>query len=672
MEKGDVILRMDDAKKPKKLTVTAACYEVRFDLAAQQWSLYAGLSEGGGRGGDVDGVAPIVCLPMQSRIHALEEPDLADEGAIRLIREQRSGGGLSLTFAADGGGIWASKTYVFAFGADSVCYRVEVSGAGKRIDDVYYCAADWMAAGPGDREAASGEGDAPRWRGGRPGFAGYYAPRFDWSTGFVFRRPDEPDSLNCQQWLSPPPFCYALRQGDRWTSCGILAEPGAFRFLGFDYVVSPGGEFSFRLDYEGHTLVGETGFRTPELRFGFRPAAGGNEAVGEYVRALADRMRLAKSGEAGSGHSQPSWWVEPMFCGWGQQRYDYRGDHNGTENGHFLNVGEYATEEKYRSYVAHMEAHGIHPGTIIIDYKWAAQDALAAPDPLKWSGMRAFIDEQHRRGRRVLLWYSPLLAEGLPVEACMTLDGRVVAADPTSERYREIVAEQIRRMVDDAPGCLNADGLKIDFTQNLASERRGFRNYLSTSWALLNQSDPEHSYPRLSDGRDSLVRTAGASWGVELLRDYIQAIYSAMKAAKPDAMLIAHTANPYFADIADVLRLNDLDGESPDVLAIMRNRAEIARLCNSDWLIDPDNDLMADKRMWRNYVQAQPLLGIPVTYYIRGIAASGEPFDEADYAHLRGVWRDYRERMARGLISGVLCEKPHWRGSITGGLGDSV
>lgn len=156
-----------------------------------------------------------------------------------------------------------------------------------------------------------------------------------------------------------------------------------------------------------------------------------------------------------------------MFCGWGQQRYDYRSDHDGTENGHFLNVGAYATEDKYRSYIAHMDEHGIHPGTIIIDYKWAKQDALAAPDPLKWTDMRAFI------------------------------------------------AEQVRLMIGDAPDCLNADGFKIDFTQNIASERRTYRNYLSTSLALLSEDHPAHVYSRLVGRRIAARLYSGRIFGHE-------------------------------------------------------------------------------------------------------------------------------------------------------------
>ena len=94
--------------------------------------------------------------------------------------------------------------------------------------------------------------------------------------------------------------------------------------------------------------------------------------------------------------------------------------------------------------------------------------------------------------------------------------------------------------------------------------------------------------------------------------------------------------------MVDILRLNDLDGDCQDVLGVMQNRARIARMCSRNWLLDTDNDLMIDKDRWRSYIQLQPQLGIPDTYYISAIANSFEPFDEEDYRLLRQVWADYR------------------------------
>ncbi|HZL04937.1 MAG TPA: hypothetical protein VFE45_05905, partial [Coriobacteriia bacterium] len=105
----------------------------------------------------------------------------------------------------------------------------------------------------------------------------------------------------------------------------------------------------------------------------------------------------------------------------------------------------------------------------------------------------------------------------------------------------------------------------------------------------------------------------------------------------------AHTANPYFADVVDVLRLNDLDGDCEDVLGVMSNRAALARICSPAWLVDTDDDLMVDRARWRAYAELQPQLGIPDTYYATGIAQSMELLGPEDHTRLRQIWQEYRE-----------------------------
>jgi hypothetical protein len=249
-------------------------------------------------------------------------------------------------------------------------------------------------------------------------------------------------------------------------------------------------------------------------------------------------------------------------------------------------------------------------------------------------------------GRKVILWYTPVVTSGFPIEACMTLNNEAVAPDPSNPLYKEIMKEQLYRMLSSDEGCLNGDGFKIDFTQNTPSENGRFRNYLTSFWGLIQDdlgSPNKYIYPELQDRENrERIQTYAPIWGVEILRAYIEIIYENMKEVKADSALITHTANPYFADIVDILRLNDLDGDCDNVLEIMTNRCEIAKACNPKWLIDTDNDLMYDKEKWRAYIQLQPQLGIPDTYYITGIATSMEKFDEDDYALLNSVWSRYR------------------------------
>jgi hypothetical protein len=412
--------------------------------------------------------------------------------------------------------LWPKKEVIFELQAECIAMHITVAGQGQRINTVNYLV---------NRRGKVNATD----------FGQVYVPRFDWLQSQVIIDSRATDSLSCQQWLSPPPFVYAFFNAQESVFCGLAAKPGAYNFLSFDYTGGP----SFALTYEGHTVV-EGEFQSPKLVIGFG-ATEKNQSINRYIQWLRANGYLAQEG----AKTIPNWWRQPIFCGWGQMRYDYRRDHDDHENGNFVNVTDYCTEYLYRGYVETLEQNGINPGTIIIDMGWAKQPARHTPDPQKWPDLRGFIDREHQKGRRVLLWYSPVITAGLPPEACMTLAGRAVCPDPTSLVYREILAEEIRRMISPEADCLNADGFKIDFTQNTPAENGRFIGYINSFWGLINESNPKHLYPPLRE-REELIKTAGSKWGVEILKAYISQIYTNMKKAKSDSMLITHTANPYF------------------------------------------------------------------------------------------------------------------------------
>ncbi len=564
------------------------------------------------------GGGPLLEFPVACAVDTLDAQD--ESGSLRWRGWRTLADGTIRAEFEETGPLWGSKRHLFLCRPSSLEIRCALQGKNQRINHVNY-----LLRREGSRE-----------RGAQAHHSSAYAPRFDWNKGRVLLEPTGEDSLGCQQWFSPPPFCYGLKLGPEWVAAGIAAAEGEQNFTSFDYRGRQG--LSLTLSYEGHTAVqGE--FTTPGLIFCFG-ASEENAAVARYVEELKTLGLVHPS-----RHEPAAWWAEPIFCGWGQQRFDYRRDHGGSENGSFINVGSYASEAAYRHYLSVLEDHGLNPGTVIVDFEWAEHAALGHPDPRRWVNMRGFIDEQHNKGRRVLLWYAPLFTWGLPPEACMTLDGRPVAADPTSPAWRRIAAAEVRRMISPEAGCLNADGFKIDFTQCVPSEVGPIRCHLDSKWSLLKPEAP-HSFPPLGRERGELIRTHGNKWGAEMLRELISHIHGEMKRAKPDALLITHTANPAFAGVVDALRLNDLNGlPSADALEIMTNRAAIAKACNPGWLIDTDNDLMSSKQMWRAYVELQPRLGIPDSYYAYGIAESGEAFGPEDWAHLARVWANYRRSL---------------------------
>lgn len=472
--------------------------------------------------------------------------------------------------------------------------------------------------------------------GGRTGARRFYAPRFDWSEGAVLRPIGQDELLACQQWLSPPPFAYMFEHADGWRAIGVAAGPGEHNYQSLALCTSSGLQFT--LDYEEHWSP-DAEFETPALVVHLQPQPEPNAALKVYVHAM--EHLLPQPAE----QATPAWWAQPLFCSWGEQRLQYRLRHDNGENGWWVNAGDYANEQLLTASLKTLEQHGVHPGTVIVDCFWSLRGSFCQPDPLLWSDLKGFIAGQHKLGRKVLLWLTPILFDGLPREACITLAGAPVAADPTSDRFRRLFADEITKMI--SPQGLDADGFKIDFTQNIPSESGLFRNFLKDKWAIISER-PEKNHI-VAAQRHARLQTAKPRWGVELIRAYLEAIRAPMKAAKADALLITHTPHPALRDLPDMIRLNDLDGTlSRDVPGIMRNRAAITRACGGDhWLIDTDNDLMIDKAMWRAYIADQPHIGVPDTYYATGIATSGELFDADDYRLLSDTWAAYRK--AKGL-----------------------
>ena len=162
------------------------------------------------------------------------------------------------------------------------------------------------------------------------------------------------------------------------------------------------------------------------------------------------------------------------------------------------------------------------------------------------------------------------------------------------------------------PDGLDGDGLKIDFTA------------------------------RTPTGR-ALISPGGTS-GIALLHELLSIVYRAAKEAKPDALVITHTPHPSFADVTDMIRLNDII--SGDVVEQMTARAKIVRAACPELPIDTDDWRVPNKREWRAFLERKPEIGVPSLYYATHIDSTGEELDEGDYAALRNVWSAWKDRNA--------------------------
>jgi hypothetical protein len=264
-----------------------------------------------------------------------------------------------------------------------------------------------------------------------------------------------------------------------------------------------------------------------------------------------------------------------------------------------------ATQANYDGFLETLEREGLRPGTVVLDDKWQTAYGTNEPDPAKWPDLKAWIARRHEEGRHVLLWWKAWDPEGLPPELCVrNPDGEPVAVDPTSPAAREELARQLRALL--GPDGLDADGLKVDFTARTPSGRS--------------------------------LETHGPGWGIALLHRLLAVVYRAAKEAKPDALVVTQAPHPAFADVADMIRLNDMIGGHPSVVAQMTFRAEVVRAALPELLVDTDDWRIPSRDAWREYLAMKHELGVPSLYYASHVDLTGEPLEPADYAALREAW----------------------------------
>lgn len=439
--------------------------------------------------------------------------------------------------------------------------------------------------------------------------------------------------------FSPPPLVFGLARGEAlsathvpdgdWLGLGVRAPVRELTFTAVRYEPLDGG-FLVRLDYEGHTAVEES-WTSPA--FVLRPSATGWGVIENH------RADLAEHGLAPSPRGEvASWWREPIFCGWGAQcaravhlLHAAKGVAAADPNADTLPETEeeeqaaarlaptLATQAIYDEFLGRLDAHGLRPGTIVIDDRWQQQYGTATTDLTHWPDLAGWIAGRHERGQRVLLWWKAWDPEGLPDEECvLDAGGRPVAADPASPAYRDRLRRIVRRLL--SPEGLDADGFKVDFTQR-------------------------------SPSGQSLTAADGA-WGVAALHLLLETLYAAAKDTKPDALVICHAVHPSFGDVCDMVRLNDvlkhdIRGVPVPVVDQLTFRHAIATRALPEHLIDTDQWPMPSLAEWLDYSAAQPALGVPSLYYLESIDRSGEHIRPADLATIAGTWADYRESMPR-------------------------
>lgn len=399
------------------------------------------------------------------------------------------------------------------------------------------------------------------------------------------------------QLMAPPAYClpYCREEQAGWFGWGVAAKPGNFQFDRFQ-AQTRAGLLQFILPFSGRTPVdGE--WETPSLLGCF----GSDEW--EVFRRNAEWHY--QNGCRPYLSPKTRWWQGPFFCGWGEQKL-LAEKYGGT-------IYDQACQKSYEEMSNHLDQLGLRPTAIIVDDKWQKQYGLARPDEEKWPSLRQFADEQHKKGRRVVLWFKCWDCEGLPPDFCMTQNGKPAAADPTNPKYRAYLKETINYLLSDAPGCCHCDGFKLDFTD---------------------------TFPR---GADVEAFEPGIA-GIELLRRLIDQFQKYSKEVKADALINCSACHPYFADCMDQVRLHDYNMNQHLVKRCMSFRYRMYRAYLPTVPVDTDFPSFADHHDSMTYLRYAPTIGVPDLYRLSNSVNC--EFTEEDWAEVRKIWFDYSEGLA--------------------------
>lgn len=461
-------------------------------------------------------------------------------------------------------------------------YRVEVIGEG-RVDSVNYFSGDLSAKKHGSEyEFSQGFYPCAPWQ---PEDKYYFHPERRYTRWNVL--------------MIPPMFCYAFRSegASQWLGLGLVAERGEHNFGRFDYEVGQDKmdtTFWLSTDQNGHTKVGGS-WTAPEI-IGF-----GAENEFDAMQSYSDFYFSSGIAEMKKPAVSPRFWHGPVACGWIEQIVE----------GHLENKNptDYAREDFYEGYVKRLHENGLYPKVLIIDDKWQREYAPAEPDQEKWQDLKAFIARRHAEGIHTLLWFKLWDSEGFEDELCVTADNGSRRLDPSNPEVIRRLKASVKRLL--SPEGLDADGFKIDFAF-FNPEGRGFTTY-------------------------------SGKYGTELLYDYMKLIYDTAKEVKPDALINCSPCHPYFADICDHARLHDYDYRRRDNLEDLTTRARLFGIANPGTLIDTDNAGYSSHRDTMRWLLAQPKLGVPDIYSIRGVR---EDFiTDDDLGAIAEVWREYSTKI---------------------------
>lgn len=394
--------------------------------------------------------------------------------------------------------------------------------------------------------------------------------------------------------FTPPPFAVVVENGAKEKErvlVTVKAHRGWHVWNFIEFKTTCRGT-KVIIDLEGHTSVGPA---KEHVSVFILKAREGESNMSLVARGL---KRLYPSAYRPSVSKIPAWWYKPIYCGYGDQvATSLVLEGPGFEP---RSMG-YCIQGLYERWTDRLDKAGVPFGTVIIDAGWS-QSGIWKPFSIQWPDLRGFIERQHDKGRRVLLWIATWFYEGLPDSWCLFSGKKRLSVDPANTQYRSFLKEQVYRLLSPDKGCYNADGFKIDQLAYVPTERRPRWGRIFGKGGMIKDHKP-------------MIKNRGEKWGLELLYMLQKDIYRAAKAAKSDALVTSSTVHPYFHDTFDMVRLHDTGNVKTDVFCAMKARADLSKAALVHKPIDTDDWIHKDYKQWLSYTMNSYQLGVPCIFY---------------------------------------------------------